>query len=354
MPRPEEYCEVQVNGRKYRDWTAVQVVHDMSDPMFRATVSIVEPVTGTTAAQTKVRPGDAASVTLAGYKVIDGFVWLRQPAFDAYRKGVQIGVVGKTIDIVKSSVITKTGEFKGYTFEAIARSVLAPFNVNLVMRNPPAGAERPFDRVHVHPGETAWQLIERLARVRGITMISNPDGDLVAGQPENGPSQAKLEEGKNIWRARGVIRDDAMNGQIYGVGQAPGSDNRNGEAVASPSAFLENPLMQRYRPLLLISEQPSTKQDLQDRLEREKKQQAYTYLQLFITVQGWLRPDGAIWEMGKKVTLNSPTCDIENTDLAIQSVTFEQSDEGTTTTLELVTEATLGTGGVATGPGGAT
>ncbi|MGD9766586.1 MAG: phage baseplate assembly protein [Pseudolabrys sp.] len=354
MPRPDEVCEVAVGGKRFRDWTAVQVVHDLMDPMFRATLSTVEYGSESNSLMSlRLKPGDQATVTLAGYKVIDGAVWLRQAGYDAARHGVMVGIVSKTIDIVRSSAMTKSGQFKGYPFASIARSVLAPYGINLVVRNPPPDFARPFDRVHIQPGETVWQLLDRLGRMRGLTMTSDPDGNLVAGQVELGSSQAILQEGGNILRARCIMRDDALNGMIYGVGQGPGNDQRNGEAVASPTAFTANSLFGRYRPLVLISEQPGTQQDLQHRVDREKKEQAYSFLQCAITVQGWLRPDGEVWQIGKKVTVKSPMLLLDNKDLAIQSVTFEQDAEGgTTTTLDLVSEAALGSKGVETGPEG--
>lgn len=348
MPNPLEVCEVACGGARYRDWTHVSVSRRYGDWASSFSLAVVE-MSGKTLGWRgiKLKPGDQVAIRLAGTQVINGFIEVRQVALNARHHGVQVQGRSKTCDIVSSSAIIKPGNFKNYGFEAIAKKALQPFGVGLTLKNLPDGAARPFKSATVFHGETVFQFLERLARQRGIILTDDAQGNLTGGglDPMQGPA-ATLEEGRNIWDARAVIRDDTVFSKIEGFGQDTGSDSMWGADVSQIKAAAENPTMQRYKPLIVLAEDPLSKRDLQDRVDREQAQRIGTSVQCTIIVQGWIKPGGGLWKEGETVTVRSPSLFPNpggTQQLAIEQVTFLQDPaQGTTTALDLVLPQALG------------
>jgi prophage tail gpP-like protein len=358
MPKATEVCEVAAGGKNYRDWTSVMVQREYGGFASAFTLTVAE-LSGkaTGFSSIKLKPGDAVQIKLAGVKVIDGFIEIRQAVLSSQLHGVQVQGRSKTCDLVDCSADIKPGQFKNYSFEQITKSALKPFGLKFSWRNMPDGASKPFKSVQVFHGETAFEFIERLARLRGVFVTDDEHGNLVGGSVKSTAAPAAtLEEGRNIFEARAMMRDDAVFSVIKGHAQDKGSDSVWGKGASQISATAENPTMKRYRPMILISEEPSTKEDLKDRVDREQAQRIGTAVQCSIVVQGWLKPGGkSLWKEGEILSVKSPSLFPNSSGsqrLAVQCVTYAQDAvRGTTTTLDLVLPQALGTK-FPQGPGG--
>jgi prophage tail gpP-like protein len=234
---------------------------------------------------------------------------------------------------------------------------LKPFGLKFYWRNMPDGASKPFKSVQVFHGETVFEFIERLARLRGVFMTDDEHGNLVGGSVKStAASAATLEEGRNIFEARAMMRDDQVRSKYMGHGQDKGSDDVWGKTASQISATAENPTEKRYRPLILIAEEPSTKEDLKDRVDREQAQRIGTSVQCGVTVQGWLKPGGkGLWQIGEILSVKAPSLFPNpggTQKLAVQTITFAQDAvRGTTTTLNLILPQAL-SAKFLPGPGG--
>ena len=64
----------------------------------------------------------------------------------------------------------------------------------------------------------------------------------------------------------------------------------------------------------------------------EALQRDGTQVRANVTVQGWLRDGGALWQTGDNVMIHSPMCPLSLA-MKIQTATFTQDSKGGTTTL---------------------
>jgi prophage tail gpP-like protein len=349
MPKIAEFCEVVCNGQKYRDWTRVQINREFGAPASEFNLQVAEISASPSGwATLKLRPGDRVIINLAGEQVIAGYINARQAALNSNAHAVMLKGLSKTQDAVASSHIVKGGQYRGYNFEQLASAVVKPFGLKFLMKNPPPDAGRPFDDVQVYHGETAFEFLERLARQRGIFLHDDPDGNLVGGIVDEKAASVTLEEGRNIYSISAIIRDDTIFSTIRADAQQKGSDDLWGADAAQISATSVNTSVSRYRPLLIVAEEPSSQKDVQDRADREQSARIGTSVSVQVVVQGWLRPDtGKLWNVGVPVSVKSPSV-FPNTgglqNLAIKGVTFSQGPElpGTITVLDLVLPEGLG------------
>ena len=341
MPKKEEYCEVRAGGRVYRDWTAVSVV-DQFDAWARSfALELVEVGDfGKGPAAVKLKTGDPCDITLAGKSVIEGgYIEVRQVSYDARRHGIAVQGRSKAGDMVDSSVDVPGGQFRDYTLEAIANRVLKPFGATFTLKNAPEGAKKPIKDVSVQHGETVHEFLERISRKLGVLITGDEKGNLIGGHPD-AKVTADLQEGVNILSAQGATTDLYATHKIKVHGQNKGSDEEYGEAASQIAAEATNPGIRKQRTTILLSEEPGTQKELQQRADMETRKQASTMLNVSIVVAGWTKPNGELWKSGEFLTVKSPMLFPNESGLmrlAVQQVTFTQdSESGTTSTLNLV------------------
>lgn len=339
MPAPELYAEIRAAGGVYRDWTAVEVSMEYGSPTREFAFNVAEIGSRSTSwASVKLKPGDEVEIRLAGILVIRGYVIVRSPQYDANSHILVLQGLSRTTDIVDSSA--RPGQFRGYTFEQISRGLLKPHKIDLVTRDLPELAGKPFRNFMVHGGTTVWEAIERAARFRGVYLTCDAESRLVATQGirSAGPG-AVLEEGINILAAGGTLRDDTIFSRLSGEGQQQGSDDVFGRRAAEVGASSSNSLARSNRELILAAEQTMDTDEAKARVDREVAKQTETSIDLTVVVPGWFSPTGKLWEPTESVTIKSPmifpTPADGARDLAIRRVTFAQGPRGTTTTLGL-------------------
>ncbi len=84
----------------------------------------------------------------------------------------------KTADLIDCSPELDSLELTGLDLAAVARVVCKPFGIEVVC--PDSGPVFPVSAAH--HGETAWKLIERLARQRKLLLMDDEEGRLVLAQ----------------------------------------------------------------------------------------------------------------------------------------------------------------------------
>ncbi len=335
-----ELCQVYCNGRIFEGWTAVSVSRSTQDMAGRFRLSVTEAVDGAGKIfGWQIRPGDPVQIKLGGVLAVDGFVDIRQAAYDAESHGVEIAGRSKTADAIEAAAVTDDGKpagpFAGYALDEIARALLAPYAIGLKVIGEIGAA---FPMVTVQVGESVFEVIERLARLRGFHLTDGSDGTLVlANKVEPEAEPVGLVEGVNILAANAMMDVSKTASEIFVFGQTPGDDDSSGAAVANQTAVVKNDKAPRKRPKVVVMEEPGDKEAMKARGNREIAQEAERQAAVQVTVQGWLLADGTLWAPGKTVKLTSPMLLIDR-DMLVAGVEFAQSDSsGTITTLDLVT-----------------
>lgn len=353
MPKLEEWCEVRTNNGVFRNWTSVNVQYGQ-DPNYKRIVTLecAEPMkpgrTGVALVAQRLKPGDRVDVALAGQLVIaDGFIKIRQTAYDAERHAVQVIAVAKSDPIkeVSVDVLSNSGQFRNYTFEAIANQVLKPVGVKLRLVNPPAVASVPFRQVIVQTGETIAEFLERIGRQRNLWQWADVDGTILAGNPASATSGgALLEEGVNILSATSYIELPGADTHV-GASQTPASDERWGRAASEIRAQAAIPNGNPGKTIIGLAEHPDSQIDLQARVDHEAADISAAAHRDLITHKGWFRPGSTkLWEPGDWCTVKSPMLypfDGGQQTMRVWNINCSQNDQtGTTTQVELVNNAT--------------
>jgi prophage tail gpP-like protein len=349
MSKPQEICVVTALGQKYDSWDTVEVHHNTMEVVDHAMLTVAEISTaGTSLNNLKLKPGDHASVSLAGEVVLDGTVYLRQASCDANSHQVQIGIASLAQPIVESSVGAKSGTYKNQTIQSIGSAVAGKMGVKFSVLGNPGGADLPFPSVSEHVGETIFGFLERLCRMRNLFMIDDGQGGINAFRGPQGTA-APIQEGRNMQRGRILLRNDESKDLIKGVGQNPRQSSadasRDSSAQASvASLFGSTGLPQRLQKFIL--EDAVDTSSAQMRVDHEAACVLYDEVDGVVTVPGWLCDDGSLWmhHVRKIIPVYSPLLVPGDTmEFMIKGVIHRQNvSDGTTTDIQLCQKNGLG------------
>ncbi|SCB41701.1 phage baseplate assembly protein [Rhizobium multihospitium] len=337
MPKIEETCEVTINGKVFRDWDSVTAIASINPFARIVTLTVTEKVgaNGAVGQALQIKKGDSATVKLAGQLFASGHIHERQVAYDANNHSVRVTFASQVLKAVKQSIPLKDGEFKGYSFQAIANKVLSPVGVVLKALNPPSGWDKAFKYVNIEPGETPFSLLSRLSKYRGIRLHDDKNGNMVARGSADKKPTAEFVEGRNILSAS-CLDHNPQDTTIEVVGQQRGTDNstpaqNRGAYSGKADAKGANYTVERQ----IQADIPVDADDLKQAAAHNQLASLGGQLTVRIVYQGWLLSSGNLPEVADYTTVDSPMLMLKTSRLQIAEVTFTQDQAGTRTTILL-------------------
>jgi prophage tail gpP-like protein len=134
-----------------------------------------------------------------------------------------ISSIAQSINV--STVDASPGQYINQTLQQIGSAVFGKVGVNFTIDGSPAGADMPFPRVSEHVGESRFDFIERLCRMRNVHMIDDGTGGIVAFRGPRGTASTTLQEGRNILRARLLLKNNDHADDLRTVGMDSGNDS---------------------------------------------------------------------------------------------------------------------------------
>lgn len=329
---PDHMVQLEVDGIAYSGWTTVDIERgiDQMTGTFALRLAARE---RTGAEDWPISEGAACRVVLAGDPLITGYIDRFTPFVGPEERGIDVRGRDRTADLVDCSAIHKPGSWRGRKLEEIAAELVKPFGIAIEIVGE-TGA--PFTKFALQQGETVFAAIERMCRYRGLVAWSAGDGVLRIGDPDSGQSIGLLAEGVNVIFASGS-RDVSDRYSDYIVkGQAAGSDDRNGKAVAQVRGEARDPAVTRYRPLLIIGEEQSDQAALKKRARWEAAVRSGRSVAAQITVPGWLMANGRPFAHGMRADCDVPSARLSGS-LLIERLSFSRDAQGgTVTTFDLV------------------
>lgn len=324
-----------LGGKGWAGWTEISIDRGLDTVTGQFTLTLVDKEkTGSTAIE--IEEGAACSVTLAGQALVTGFVDRVSRGISAEGHTITVSGRDRAADLVDCSAVNVPGSWSNKKLEAIAREIAQPFGVSIEVTG---DTGKPFARFALQQGETAWAAIERMASYRGVIAWSMGDGTIRIGNPDSGEITGQLIEGVNV--VSGEAEDDlSARFSTYTVkGQASGSDDRHGRAVAQVKAEASDAGVKRFRPLIVVAEEQADTASLRKRAAWEAQTRAARGKSLTVTTPGWFaggNEGGPIWKPGARAACSIPTCKREGTFLVERTRIVRDAENGTITELTLV------------------
>jgi prophage tail gpP-like protein len=340
-----------VEGKRYLGWTSLRVTRALDRAAADFSLDIAESWPGLTESWS-LAPFNPVQLLLGdeGDLVLTGYIDRVAPGVDADRATVAVAGRSKTCDLIDCTPEIAGTEFRRSTLPAIARALCAPFGIEVV-EEVDTGAAFPvegFDR-----GDTAYETIERLARLRAVLATDDPQGrlvltratttrrastDLVLGQNVEA-AEAELNGAKRFSRYLVLAQQpSAVAWDREGDGDAEDED-RTERPGSSPQpavqATTEDATVPRYRPRIFRAEGAADAASATARAAWAAKTAAARAVRCTVTVQGWRQGDGRLWQVNELVMARIPRLQLDR-EMLVAALTFHASvEQGRVTELVL-------------------
>ena len=337
---PTNAVRLVVDGAEYGGWKSVRIEAGIERQARSFDLEVTDRWPGQTSTPRRIKAGALCQVFIGADLVLTGFVDATPIKYDG--KSVSVGIKGrsKTADLVdccpmpagqaivpaagpwrdvvgidgkKPSAITPptttAAQWRQQKMEQIAAALAAPYGVRVVAE---VDTGMPFADHQVQVGETVFESIDRMMRLRHVLSTDNERGDLVFIQvASGGRSATALELGLNVLAAsaeldyKGVFSEYIVKGQRSGTDDSYASeaseeegeslDDSAASAGTSDSATALDSRAKRRRVLVLKSSGQADEGTCKDRADYERAHRAAKALQTSYTVVGWRQADGTLW-----------------------------------------------------------
>lgn len=335
-----------VNGTEYGGWKSVRISAGIERQARDFDLDVTDRWPGQTDIPRRIQPGDACQVFIGADLVLTGYVDATPIRYDG--KSVTVGVKGrsKTADLVDCCPLPtgsstapavsaggqwadvkgpdgKTGnsgkviaapamtanQWRNTKLEVIAAALAAPYNVRVLSE---IYTGRPLPEHQVQIGETVFESIDRMMRLRHVLSTDNEKGDLVfIDVGSTGTADTALEIGQNLLAGsteldyKGVFSTYICKGQRTGTDEQYAADvaEEEGEAsdessttVTGETATASDARAKRRRILVIKQSGQADEGTCKDRAEYERAHRAAKALQTDYTVGGWRQASGKLWQ----------------------------------------------------------
>lgn len=337
--RPE--FVLKIGSEKFLGWLEVEVSRSLEEFAHQFSVTYTDKWT-IDDEPWQIFPGEDCELLYDDKTLVTGYI--TQTDHDITGDTYTLSATGRsyTADLVDCSAVFEKGIWRNKTLADIAEAVCEPFGIDVEDR---ASATRKFKRFEIDEGETAHDLINRACSIRACLPITTSAGQLAimradANTPEDSLisilATSSLDMNSVLSRRLTHSEQDRYSEYIF-KGQTKADDEFFSYNATSKKGSAQDLSIERYRPLVIMSESAGSKEDLGERAIWERNARAARSDRLSYTVDGLQDADGNLWEPGQKVKVKDTLLKVNKT-LLVVSVRSRLSINGFETELELASE----------------
>lgn len=320
---------LEVAGSLYGGWKSINISRSIEQISGSFNLSVSELWPGQDFAR-RIKDGDACKVKVDGQTLITGYVDEVRISHGGAAHEVSLSGRDVTGDLVDCSAIKGSGQWANRKLEQIAADLCAPFGVHV---RADVDTGKAFANFALQEGETVFEALERMAKIRAVLLTTDGTGKLVITRPGNASIATALVLGENILEASGSISQRERYSQYTLKGQSAGGDDWSGEQASAAKATATDPAVRRYRPLIVVSDSQGDGVTLKDRALWEATFRAARAIDIMITAQGWAHSNG-LWAPNAIVHVNDKWLRL-NDELLIKAVRLVLDEGGTRAELTL-------------------
>lgn len=367
MADPINTVRLIVAGQEYGGWKSVRIEAGIERQARSFELEVTDRWPGQTDIPRRIRPFDACQVFIGQELVLTGWVDATPIKYDGKSFGVSVKGRSKTADLVDccpipagqdiviggqwKDVIGKDGkkanviappaktaqQWRNMKMEAIAAALAAPYGVRVVAE---VDTGRVIPDHQIQPGETVFESIDRMMRLRHVLSTDNERGDLVfIDVGSAGAASTAIEIGKNIMAAstdldyKGVFSEYIVKGQRAGNDEAYAEDVAEEEGDSTEStvdtsqAITQDSRSKRRRVLVIKQSGQADEGTCQDRADYERAHRAAKALQTSYTLAGWRQADGSLWQPNMMVRVRDGAIGFD-ADMVIAELAWILDGEG--------------------------
>ena len=299
MPTPaKDRVSLLIGGHVHSDWTRYRVDSDLLTPADAWQVDLAAPRIDLPAT---VKAGSLAEVRVGSDIVMTGRI--DEVDHQVGKTQHTLTLTGRDGAAVLVDCSAPIFSSKQITLAEVVANVVKPLGVTRVRID--AVRTATYDKVHVDPCDTAWDVLTNAAEGSGLWPWFEPDGTLVIGGPDyTAPPVASL-----------ILRRDGKGNNVVSLGRSESIAERYSEVTVLAQAhgtILENGKnamrataqdtgVNLYRPKIIVDHDAPTLASVQARARKVISDSRLRGMTLTAVVKGHRTSDGALWKPGQRI-----------------------------------------------------
>lgn len=315
---------IKVGGRTLSGWTTERVTRGVERVVSDFEVAMTEHYPG--AGLAEVRPGDPCEIYAGSDLLITGYVDRYIPEFDAHQHSIRIAGRSKTADIVDCSAEWPGSQIMNGTVLSIAQTLCKPYGINAIALTD-VGATIPQTNLNV--GDTPFDVLEPMARYRGLLMYDNTMGNLVFSSVGTTKAASGFTEGINVESAGMAYAMDSRYSK-YSAFRVKLMVLNDSGTEGNFISDVNDTDVPRHRWKSLVAETQDGGIDVaQRRAAWEMTRRKGRSAQVHLIADGWRDSNGVLWTPNTLASVSLPTLKLANVDWLISEVTYLRNGQGT-------------------------
>lgn len=206
------------------------------------------------------------------------------------------------------------------------RQLAAPYGVEVQSK---AGNGPQLRQFNIAPGETPWEIIDRITRYAQLLAYDAADGSLILAQAGSEAQASGFKQAVNVEQASINWTMDQRFSEYEGflistqvLSDSSGAPPKRGEIVTDDA-------VPRFRRRIIVSEQTDLGQPLvKQRIQWEKNRRAGRSIAVSVTADSWRDTGGNLWEPNKQAPVDIPAVKTPGGSLVISTVTYTRDEGG--------------------------
>lgn len=325
-----EKVVLKVGGQAFAGWETVSASRSLNTLCADFHLTLYDDNPGRT--DRSVITDDAACELWLGDELfITGFIEAIEHVMAPGSHGISVSGRDRTGDLLDCSAEHASGSWKGQSLEAIAGDLVKPYGIKIKV----TGDTKPVFAVFaLEHGESVFEALVRLCKMRGLLVTTNAAAELVIFSPTDDRQRVPAFV---LGRDMEGIRFRSTSAQRYSSYTVKGQHNGVNVAAkdaAGPKGTATDPDVKRHRPLIIISNEQATAGALETRAQWEAASRAGNSKEVSFTVMGWRDGAGALLRPNVITHVSASYIGLDR-DMMVRDVSFELG-RSTTASLTLV------------------
>lgn len=325
---------IKVGGQELSGWTDLRVTRGVERVVSDFDVGMTEHYLG--AEIVEVKRGMPCEVLLGDDKVITGYVDRYLTEFNPRQHTIRVSGRSKTQDIVDCSAVWPGAQIMNGTVAQIADTLCdLGFGIKVKVQ---AGVDLgpPIPQTNLNVGDTPFDVIESMARFRGLLMYDDPDGNLVLANSGTAKAASGFVEGQNVESAGAAFTMDQRYSH-YSAYRVKFNSFQDGGDEANLISEVLDLGVPRYRPKFIVAETNDGGLDLAHRRAVWEMVRRYgRSTVVHVLCDSWRDSAGALWTPNTLVDFNLPSLKLSPQTWLIAEVTYQRNQQGTHAALVLM------------------
>jgi len=327
---------MQLGTSDFTGWKSISVQRTMESFCGSFTVELVDKQGSAT---NQITEGIATKLFVkedlfgANYPLINGYI--DGVKLKLSGQSTQMSIQGRdiTCDMIDSAAIAPSNTWTKAKFSKIIRAIVLPFGITVDTSQLIIDEE--IDKFTLQNGETAYEAIERLCRSQAVLPLTDFEGNLLLTYSADTTVKADedLVVGDNVLEVEREASWADRYSEYFCRGQRSGKGKAWDGRITQMVAVATDLAIDRYRPMVFMSENKATDRNLQSRVNWEAQVRAGRGTFYNVVVQGWFqhnaitRAKTRLWTVNERVNIKVPRWGVDEQQL-ITAVDYHIDESG--------------------------